>query len=354
MRAAVLRGYRQPLRIEEVERPRASATSVLVRVKGAGVCHSDLHLWRGELEAFVPPTFPIIPGHEVSGVIEEVGDQVPPELYPGREVLVYWAYCESHDKFAARGLYHLCSFRTAAGIAYYGGGFAEYMLVPHYRYLVPADGLEDIEAAAVLSDAAVTAMSAVKKIAGRVDEDDYIAIIGLGGVGIFGLQLARLLTGAKIVAVDRNREKVRRARELVRLAPGDEMVEASGEDVRRVIMEVTGGRSLRAVLDFVGSEATVSTYLDLLSQTGTYVLVGLGSEEGPRMPLRKMVISEISVAGSFYGSPIDLYNVVDLARRGLLRYAELVEKMPLERVNEALARLERGEAPFRQVLLPAA
>lgn len=352
MRAAVLHGYRQPLRIEEVETPRPRGASVLVRVRGAGVCHSDLHLWRGELETFVPPSFPLIPGHEVSGVIEEVGEQVPPELYPSREVLVYWAYCESEDEFALKGLYHLCHFRTAAGIAYHNGGFAEYMLVPHYRYLVPADGLEDLEAAAVLSDAAVTAMSAVKKIAGRVDEDDYVAIVGLGGVGIFGLQLARLLTGAKIVALDRSPEKVKKARELTRLAPGDVVLEASS-DVKRAVMEATGGRSLKAVLDFVGSEATIASYIDLLSHTGTYVIVGLGSEEA-KMPLRKMIVSEIAAMGSFYGSIADLHNVVDLARRRLIKYVELVEKMPLAKVNEALARLERGEAPFRQVLLPSA
>lgn len=352
MKAAVLYGYKQPFKIEDVPKPKATGTSVLVRVLGSGVCHSDVHLWRGELETLVPPTFPLILGHEVSGVVEEVGELVPPDIQPGMEVLVYWAYCEREDKYALRGLYQLCSLRAGAGIALYNGGFAEYMLVPHYRYIVPAHGLEDLEAAAVLADAGVTALRAVKKIVGEVEEDEYIAIIGLGGVGIFGLQLARLLTGARIIAVDVRRDKIEAARRIVKLSKYDTLINASEvEDVRRAIFEATGGETLKAVIDFVGTEKTIESYMDLLSPLGVYVLVGLGSEYGPRIPVYKMVLNELNIKSVLYGSYRDLVNLVDLARRGLVNYWDVVTKIKLEDINEAIEKLARGEAPLRQVII---
>ena len=352
MKALVLYGYNQPLRLEDVPRPRASGTSVVVRVVGSGVCHSDVHLWRGELEALVPPTFPLILGHEVSGVVEEVGELVPPDIQPGMEVLVYWAYCERDDKYALRGLYQLCGLRAGAGIALYNGGFAEYMLVPHYRYLVPAHGLQDLEAAAVLADAGVTALRAVKKIIGEVEEDEYIAIVGLGGVGIFGLQLARLLTGARIIGIDVRRDKIELASKVAKLTKHDVLINAAEvEDVRRAIYEATGGETLKAVIDFVGTEKTIETYIDLLSPLGVYVLVGLGSEYGPRIPIHKFVLNELNIKSVLYGSYRDLVNLVDLARRGLVNYWDVVTKIRPEDANEALLKLARGEAPARQVIV---
>ncbi len=350
MKAAVLYGYNQPFRIEDVPKPKPRGFEVLVRVVGSGICHSDVHLWRGELESVVPPTFPLILGHEVSGVVEEVGELVPPTIQPGMEVLVYWAYCEQEDKYALKGLYQLCSLRAGAGIAVYNGGFAEYMLVPHYRYLVPAHGLEDLAAASVLSDAGATAMRAVRKIIGEVEEDEYVAVVGLGGVGIFGLQLARLLTGARIIGIDVRGEKVERARKIVKLASGDVLIDASQVDVRRAVYEATGGITLKAVLDFVGTQDTVSTYIDMLSSLGVYVLVGLGSEHAT-IPLRKMVTSEITVKTVLYSSYRELENLVDLARRGLVNYRDVVEKVKLEEINEAMERLVRGEALYRQVIV---
>ncbi|GAY26371.1 hypothetical protein ATG_15740 [Desulfurococcaceae archaeon AG1] len=352
MRAAVLHNYGEPLRIEDIPKPRASGTSVLVRVVGSGVCHSDVHLWRGELGTLVPPTFPLVMGHEVSGVVEEVGELVPPDIEPGMEVLVYWAYCERDDKYAQRGLYQLCGLRAGGGIALYNGGFAEYMLVPHYRYLVPVKGLRDLEAAAALADAGVTAYRAVRKAAEEVEDDDYILIVGLGGTGIFGLQLARLLTGAKIIGVDVRRDKVEAASRIARLRKGDVLIDASSvPDVRRAVMEATGGQTLRAVIDFVGVERTIETYIDLLSPLGVYIIVGLGSEYGPRIPIHKMVLNELSIKTVLYGSIRDLANLADLASRDLVNYWDIAAKIRLDDINEALEKLARGEAPYRQVVI---
>lgn len=352
MKAAVLYGFGESLRIEDVPRPKASGASVLIRVVGAGVCHSDIHLWRGELEALVPPTFPLIMGHEVSGVVEEVGELVPPDIQPGTEVLVYWAYCEKDDKYARRGLYQLCGLRAAAGLAFYNGGYAEYMLVPHYRYLVPAKGLRDLESAATLTCAGTTAYRAIRKIIEKVDEDDYILIIGLGGLGIFGLQLARLLSGARIIGVDVKSEKVKHASRITSLRRGDVLIDLSKEpDAKRAVMEAAEGQSIKAVIDFVGSEKTIETYIDLLSPQGVYVIVGLGSQHGPKIPVHKMVLNELSIETVFYGSIRDLENVVALASRDLINYWDITTKIRLEEINEAFERLARGEALYRQVVV---
>ncbi|MDM7275251.1 MAG: alcohol dehydrogenase catalytic domain-containing protein [Thermoprotei archaeon] len=352
MKAAVLYGYNQPLKIEEVPKPQAAGTSVLVKVVGSGVCHSDVHLWKGELETLVPPTFPLIMGHEVSGVVEEVGELVPPDIEPGMEVLVYWAYCERDDKYAQRGLYQLCGLRAGAGIALYNGGFSEYMLVPHYRYIVPVRGLQDLEAAAILADAGVTAYRAVRKTVEDVEDEDYVLIVGLGGVGIFGLQLLRLLAGARIVGVDVRRDKVESAAKIVKLHRGDVLINASEvSDVRRAVMEATGGQTFKAVIDFVGTEKTIETYIDLLSPLGVYTIVGLGSEYGPRIPIHKMVLNELNIKTVLYGSIRDLANVADMASRGLINYWDVTAKIKLEEVNVALERLARGEAPYRQVIV---
>ncbi|MEL9929987.1 MAG: alcohol dehydrogenase catalytic domain-containing protein [Sulfolobales archaeon] len=352
MKAALLYNYGEPLKIEEIPKPKATGYSVLVRVAGSGVCHSDVHLWRGELKTLVPPTLPLVMGHEVSGVVEEVGELVPPDIEPGMEVLVYWAYCEKDDKYAQKGLYQLCGLRAGSGIALYNGGFAEYMLVPHYRYLVPVKGLRDLEAAASLADAGATAYRAVRKALEDLEDEDYILIVGLGGVGIYGLQLARLLTGARIVGVDIRRDKIEHATRIVSLRRGDSLISASDvPDVRRAVMEATGGQTFKVVIDFVGSEKTIETYIDLLSPLGSYIIVGLGSEYGPRIPVHKMVLNEISIKTVLYGSIRDLANLADLASRDLINYWDIAEKIRLEDVNKALEKLAKGYAPYRQIIV---
>lgn len=350
MKAAVLYGYNQPLKIEDVPVPKATGASVLIKVAGCGVCHSDVHLWKGELTTTVPPYFPLIPGHEVSGTVVEVGELVPPTIYPGLDVVVYFAYCEQEDKYFLRGLYQLCGLRVPAGMYMYNGGYAEYMLIPHYRYVVPAQGLEDLAAASILGCAGITAMRAVKKIASEVEEDEYVAVVGLGGLGSLALQLTKVLTGARVIGIDVREDKIKVASKVAKLGKGDALIDASKVDVRRAVMEATEGQSVKALLDFVGSEATIGTYLDLIAPLGVYVLVGLGAEYGPKIPIHKLVVNEISIKSVFYGSYRELQTLIDLARRGLVNYRDLVTKIKLEDINDALQRLDRGEAPTRQVI----
>ncbi len=352
MKAAVLYGYNQEFKIEDVEKPRPVGNEVLVRVKGSGVCHSDLHLIKGEFSDELPVTFPFILGHEVSGIVEEVGDSASSYISEGTEVLVYSFYCMEDDRYALTGLHQICGLRTPGGIIMYNGGYAEYMLVPHYRYLIKVDGIRDLASAAILSDAGLTAYRAVKKASRFLSSDEYILIIGLGGTGMFGLETVRKLLPNPVVAVDINPDKLRLANELIDLRDGmDFLIDASKVDPKRELLNILGGESPKAVIDFVGLEKTISTYLDLVAPGGVYVLVGLGNEYGPPIPIHRMVINEISIQTVLYGSLMELYELGQLGIKGVIEYWKLTEHIKLEEINEAFKRLEEGRALKRQIIV---
>ncbi len=351
MKAAVLYGFNQEFKIEDVDVPKPSGDQVLVKVKGAGVCHSDLHLIKGEFSDELPITFPFILGHEVSGVVEEVGESASQYFMPGDEVLVYSFYCMDIDRYVAKGLDQICGLRTPAGVVMFNGGFAEYMLVPNYRYLVKVNGIRDLASAAILTDAGLTAYRAVKKASSYVDPDDYILIIGLGGTGLFGLETVRQLLPNPVVAVDINLAKIALAREIVDLRDGlDYLIDGSEVDPKREVLSLLGGVSPKAVIDFVGLEATISRYLDLVAPSGVYVLVGLGNEYGPRIPIHKMIINEITLTTVLYGSIPDFHELASVGLKGLIRYWLLTEKIRLEEINQAFKRLEEGKALKRQII----
>jgi len=351
LKAAVLYGFKQEFRIEDVDKPSPRGNEVLVRVVGSGVCHSDIHIIDGDFRDELPISFPFILGHEVSGVVEEVGEAASQYVSPGEEVLVYSFYCMDDDRYTVKGLHQICGLRTPAGVVMFNGGFAEYMLVPHYRYLVKVHGIRDLASAAILSDAGLTAYRAVKKAVKYLDPDEYILLIGLGGTGMFGLETVRSLLPNPVVAVDINPMKISLAQELIRLRDGlDYLVDGSKEDPKRSILSLLGGVSPKVVIDFVGLETTVSTYLDLVAPSGAYVLVGLGSEYGPRIPIHKMIINEVTLETVLYGSLQDLHELAGLGMRGLIRYWELTVKLRLEDINLAFKRLRDGAALKRQVI----
>jgi D-arabinose 1-dehydrogenase-like Zn-dependent alcohol dehydrogenase len=354
LKAAVLKAYLEPLSVEEVPDPKVEGPwEVVVRVAGSGVCHTDLHVWRGEAEAVLNIKLPLILGHEPSGVVEEVGDGVPERFKPGTPVLVCaGSVCEEEDEFTVRGEFHLCSKPAWLGLSHRHGSHAEKLHVPHYRYLVPAHGLEDLEAASLLTDAGVTAYRAVKRASIAVEPDDFVAVVGLGGVGLFGAQLAKRLLGARVVAVDVRDEKLEFAEKAAGLDSSDVLVNASRENVRRVVEEATRGRGVKAVLDFVGLEEAMADYLSLLAKKGVYVVVGLGSPFGSRVPSLDLILGERWITGVLWGPCKDVAELAALARRGLVDYRSIVtRRLRLDEINDAFERLERGEVLGRQVVV---
>ncbi|AEA11584.1 alcohol dehydrogenase [Thermoproteus uzoniensis 768-20] len=355
-RAAVFRGYGQPFTIEEVEIPQPKGEQVVVRTAGCGLCHTDLHIWLGELPG-VPEKVPSVLGHEPSGYVAAKGDAVPDRVKIGMPVLVQGGYYLEDDIYTLKGLNQMAvkksqSWTGAYGL--YGGCYAEYFLVPSYRYLVSAEGLDDLAAAAVLTDAGLTPYRAVKtalKLVGEFAEPgDVVVAVGVGGLGSFGVQWANVLAPhLDVVAVDAKEEALEFARKVGKIYA---LVDAKRGDPAKAVAEAAAGRKIVAVLDFVGAEQTISKYIDLLSPEGVYVVVGLGGVRGS-FPIADLVINEKKIVGSLWGSVADLTEVVDYARRRAVNYGGLVTKRwKLDEINEAFQAMRRGQYVGRMVVAP--
>lgn len=318
MKAAVLRKFRFPLVVEERPRPEPQGDEVLVRVKGAGVCHSDLHIVDG---MYSDSPLPLVLGHEISGEAEGIG-----------EVLVYASWGCRSCELCFQGDEQLCAKAAEPGWAR-DGGYAEYVIVPSKRYLLPLDGLDPIRSAP-LADAGVTPYRAVRRISGWLSKDGSTAVVlGVGALGQFAIQYLKLLTRARVIAVDLNERKLRRALDL-------------GADEAVTPENVT--RSARAVLDFVGSNETLALAVRILERGGILTQVGEG---GGRMSFgMRHVPHESSFTTSIWGSMQDLSAVLEYAREDRLDWQ--IEPLPLESVNEALTRLRKGDVQGRFVLTP--
>lgn len=328
----------KPIQLEELPDPSVGPTDVLVRVAGAGVCHSDLHVIDGEVNVRQRP---ITLGHENAGVIEAVGEQVT-DLQPGDGVAVFGAWGCGACLQCERGEDNLCLRPVFPGVTV-DGGWAEKLLVPHPRNLVKLEGLDPV-IAAPLTDAALTPYRAVRKVLPRLGPGRTLAVIGVGGLGHMALQIVRALAPAtQVVAVDLSEDKLALAAEL----GADHCVAAAG-DVGAAVKAATGGAGADAVIDFVGSDASLANAAASLAVGGKLVIVGIaGGTLGFsfwKMPL------ECEVTTSIWGNRQELKEVLALARRGLIQ--PHIERQPLEAINEVIARLHAGDVRGRVVLTP--
>jgi len=211
MRVAQLLAYKRPLEIREVPVPEPRGENVLIRIVGSGLCHSDLHFMDGAVP--IIPSFPFTLGHENAGTIAAVGENVH-AVQIGDPVVVFGGWSVKSDRFSRSGQEQLSDMNAWVGVGQ-PGGYADYLLVPTYRYLLPAQGLDLVEAAA-LTDAGLTPYRAVKKLVPVIYPGSAVVIIGAGGLGQFGVQYARLLLPAAttVVAVDVDSQKLEIARDL--------------------------------------------------------------------------------------------------------------------------------------------
>jgi alcohol dehydrogenase, propanol-preferring len=317
MKAARLHEFGKALALEEVPLPRVEGDEVLVRVHGAGVCHTDLHIAAG---SYPDLPLPRVLGHEISGFADGIGD-----------VLVYASWGCGTCPHCREGEEQLCPEAAEAGWLR-DGGYAEYVRVPSRRYLLPLQGLDPIRAAP-LADAGVTPLRAVRRIASGLAEQDRAVVIGIGGLGQFALQYLRILTRARIVAVDRDPRKLAIARAL-----------GCAEAVEPERLELEAA----AVLDFVGSDETLTLAARVVRRGGIVAQIGEGG--GRLCAGIGHYPHEAAFTTSIWGSLADLRDTLDLARRGQVRWE--VERLPLASVNEALDRLRRGDVRGRLVLTP--
>ena len=214
-----------PFKMGEVITPPVPPYGVLVKVKSVGVCHSDLHLWQGDyISIGLPRKLPWIVGHEIVGIVTQKGSLVPDSLKEGTPVLVYAWQPAEEDENVIEGYTQLATKRHRYAFDV-EGGLQEYVVVPHYKYIIPLEGFEDIESAAPLGCAGLTTYNAVNKIRKYVKPDDFVLIIGLGGLGLYAIQWAKLLLQeANIIGIDIKEEAIDFASKLV---PGITYIKAS-------------------------------------------------------------------------------------------------------------------------------
>lgn len=333
MRAALMTGYKEPLEVRDVPVPDPGPGEVLVRVAGAGLCHSDLHLVDGEIE--VIPSFPWVLGHEVAGTVEAPGPGVR-GLAHGDPVAVFGGWGCGACAICLSGEEQLCDTLRWMGIGR-PGGFAEYVLVPSPRHLVPLGDLDPVSSAP-LTDAALTPYRAVLKARPRLVPGTTAVVIGGGGLGQFAVQMLRELTPSRVVVVEPSASH----REIVLELGAAQAVDPQDDALGAL------DRGAAAVLDLVGSEATLSLAARLAAPRGLVVLVGIA---GGALPVTFFSpATEVEVTTSYWGSRNELAQVVALAQAG--RLTSRVHEVDLLAVNTAMGDLRAGRVEGRVVLVP--
>ena len=343
MKAARLHKYKTPLQIDEVDLPKPKGESVLIKVGAAGICHSDIHFMKGEWEKAIPVKLPITIGHETAGIVEEIGDSVQ-GLVKGDVVAVFGGWgcgicqaCKSGDE-------QLCISPRWPGLSQSDGGYAEYMYVPSYRFLVKAKGL-DPKNVAPLTDAGLTPYRAVKKIRNMLNPNTFTLLFGVGGLGCYAIQYLKLLSPTNVITVVRSSDKVKLAKEM----GSDYVINTKEEDAITGINKITRNQGVDAVLDIVSSTDTLETGIKCLRKQGTLVLVGLMGTSF-NLPIVQSVINEFSVIGSLWGNYNELNEVISLAQANKLK--TIVNPYRLTDVSKAIENLELGRIHGRAILVP--
>jgi propanol-preferring alcohol dehydrogenase len=344
VKAIRLTAWERPAELVDVPTPEPGPGELLVRVSGAGLCHSDLHLMHWEAGA-LPYTLPFTLGHEVAGTVAALGPGTA-GVEPGEPVLVYGPWGCGRCAACSVGAEHLCDQEREGRGAGLGrdGGLAEYMVVPSARLTVPLDGVDPV-AAAPLADAALTPYHAICRGLDLLGPGASAVVIGVGGLGHVAVQLLKAISAARVVAVDRRDE----ALALATRSGADVVLNASGltaGDLRRA----AAGRGAALVLDCVGSDATLALAAGAVRAGGHVSVLGLA---GGTFPMRfGSVPLETSVIFSNWGTRAELAEVVALARDGAIDIE--IERVPLADVPAAYERLEAGRSRGRLVAVPEA
>jgi propanol-preferring alcohol dehydrogenase len=345
MQAVQLTDWQRPAILRQVPRPQPGPGQVLLEVRAAGLCHSDLHLMRWPAGT-VPYELPFTLGHEVAGAVAGLGPGAE-GVAVGDSVLVYGPWGCGACARCSLGEEHLCEARGLRGRGSglgRDGGLAEFMVVPSPRLTVPLGDLDPV-AAAPLADAALTPYHAIRRALPNLREGAGAVVIGVGGLGHVAVQILRALTSCRIVAVDRREQ----ALELAARDGADVTLTAEGLTPREA-RRAAGGRAAALVIDCVGVEQTLELAAGIVAPGGHVSILGVG---GGTFPMRFGAVPfETSVVLSNWGTRAELADVVALARAGAIHVD--VERVRLADVPAAYERLERGAVSGRLVAVPQA
>jgi len=344
MKAYQLTEWEHPAELREVDVPEPGPGQVLVKIGGAGACHSDLHLMEwppGTLGFDVPFTL----GHENAGWVAATGAGVE-GVELGEAVQVYGPWgcgrCRACRLSAENYCEHQAEIGAFGGGLGLDGGMAEYMLVPSPRLLLPLGDLDPREAAP-LSDAALTPYHAIKRSLHLLVPGSTAVVIGVGGLGHMGVQILRALTSARIVAVDVSEEHLKLAAE----GGADETVKA-GEGAAEAIREITKGRGCELVADMVGSDDSIALGAAVAKFESHVTVVGLA---GGKFEFAFGAIPfEAQLCIPYWGTAVELMECLDLARAGKIHAH--VEHFSLDEAPRAYEKMREGRLDGRAVISP--
>lgn len=350
MKAARIIAPNKPLELTNIEIPKPGELQAVVKVKSAGVCHSDLHLWEGGYDlgdgVFLKVTdrgvkYPITPGHEIVGTITEIGKSVS-NVVVGDNVLIYpWIGC-GFCPACRVGNDNLCDTPRSIGL-FQDGGYAEYVLVPNVKFLVKVEGI-DLDAASSLACSGLTAYTAIKKA--NTNSQQYLVIIGAGGLGLMGVQLARALTSSNIICVDLDDNKLETAKKM----GADYIVNSKNPKATEEIMAICKNKGADCVVDFVNAPPTAKMGLSIIRKCGKLILVGLfGGSINLSLPTIPM--KSITIEGAYTGNYNDLVELLGLAKRGIIN-PMVSKKYTLSEANTALDDLKQRKILGRAVINP--
>ncbi|MDI9932647.1 NAD(P)-dependent alcohol dehydrogenase [Rhodococcus sp. IEGM 1354] len=341
MRAVQVVGYHKNLEMTEVPIPEVRGPlDVIVRIGGAGVCRTDLHILEGQWAEKSGVTLPYTIGHENAGWVHAVGSAVT-NVREGDKVILHPLVTCGLCRACRSGDDVHCETSDFPGIDT-NGGYADYLRT-NARTVVKIDDSLEPSAVAALADAGLTAYHAAAKAARRLTPRDKCVVIGAGGLGHIGIQVLEALSPAELIVIDRNADAVKLALTL----GADHAVVADGSQVDQV-MELTGGFGAEVVLDFVGENGSTAEGLMMTRRAGDYHVIGYG--ENVDVPTIDLVSAEKNIVGNLVGSYNDLCDLMSLAARGAVNLH--TQTYALDDFQSAIDDLDNGRVRGRAILVP--
>ena len=342
MKAARLHAYREPLKLDQVDEPKADGPlDVVVRIGAAGLCRTDLHIQEGQWAEKSGVELPYTPGHENAGWVHEIGSAVT-NVEVGDTVIVHpYISCGQCGPCRMGDDMH-CLNGSFPGIDR-DGGFADF-LKTSARSVVKLDPSLEPKDIAALADAGLTAIHAVKKAISVLGPGTRAVVIGAGGLGHIGIQCLKAMTPAEIVVVDPSEPALALAREF----GADHAIKVDGSHVDKV-RELSNGLGAEAIIDFVGEKGAIEDGVAMLRDGGFYYVIGYG--ENINIPTIDVISREISFIGNLVGTYTDLRELMTLTAQG--KVSLHTTTYPLEAINDAMADLDGGRLQGRGILVPA-
>jgi alcohol dehydrogenase, propanol-preferring len=344
VRALQLKSFQSDPELVDLPVPEPGPGQVVVRIGGAGACHSDLHVMREFTDGMAPWGPPFVIGHENAGWVHQLGDGVR-GLEPGEPVAVYGLAGCGQCQPCAAGAENFCVHGSQGppGIGFgIDGGMAEYLLVADPRRLVPIGDLDPVDAAP-LTDAGLTPYRAIKRALPKLTPGSHAVVIGAGGLGHLAIQILGALSPARVIAVDPRESALTLATEV-----GAAVAVLAGPDAAAAVIDATDGAGAEVVLDFVGAAATVALGAAVVRVGSDLIVVGAAAGDFAwnfyALPY------EANLTTSFWGTLPELHEVIALARRGMI--TTHVQRFPLEEAMHAYELMEQGTLSGRAVMVP--